>query len=78
MEAIRAIKAGEDKKRAEDLLADAADRLVARGAEVIVLGCTETPLAFNPARSKAPVVDATEALARAAVAEYRRLAAAAR
>jgi aspartate racemase len=73
MEAIRAIKAGEDKQRAEDLLARAADHLVEKGAQVIVLGCTETPLAFNPRRAKAPVVDATRVLAQAAVDKYREL-----
>jgi aspartate racemase len=75
MEAIRAIKAGEEKQRAEDLLARAADHVVGKGAEVIVLGCTETPLAFNPQRAKVPVVDATRVLARAAVAKYQELTA---
>jgi aspartate/glutamate racemase len=42
---------------------------------VLVLGCTETPLAFNPRRAKVPVVDATQVLARAAVAKYRQLTA---
>jgi aspartate racemase len=73
MKAIRSIKAGEDKKLAEDLLAQAADQLVANGSQVIVLGCTETPLAFNPQRAKAPVVDATRVLAQAAVAKYQEL-----
>jgi len=75
MEAIRAIKAGEEKQRAEDLLAGAADHLVEKGAQVIVLGCTETPLAFNPGRARAPVVDATRVLAQAAVDKYRKMAA---
>lgn len=75
MTAIRAIKAGEDKKGAEDLLAQAGDDLVARGGQVLVLGCTETPLAFNPQRAKVPVVDATRVLAQAAVAKYQELAA---
>ncbi len=75
MRAVRSIKAGEDKKLAEDLLARAADGLVASGSEVLVLGCTETPLAFNPERAKVPVVDATRVLARAAVAEYQALSA---
>jgi aspartate racemase len=75
MKAIGSIKAGEEKRIAEDLLAGAADSLVARGAEVLVLGCTETPLAFNPTRARAPVVDATRVLAQAAVAKYRELSA---
>lgn len=73
MKAIRSIKAGEEKKIAEDLLAKAADHLVAKGVQALVLGCTETPLAFNPGRAKVPVVDATRVLAQAAVAKYREL-----
>ena len=75
MKAIYLIKTGGAKREAEDLLAGAADHLVDRGAQVLVLGCTETPLAFNPERAKAPVVDATRVLAAAAVAKYRELAA---
>jgi len=75
MKAIYLIKTGGGKKEAEDLLAAAADHLVERGAQVLVLGCTETPLAFNPERAKAPVVDATRVLAAAAVTKYQELAA---
>ncbi len=75
MKAIYLIKTGGGKQEAEDLLAGAADHLVERGAQVLVLGCTETPLAFNPERAKAPVVDATRVLAAAAVAKYQELAA---
>jgi len=73
MAAIALIKEGGHLKRAEDLLAKAAAHLTRRGAEVLVLGCTETPLAFNPRRAKAPAVDATRVLAEAAVAKYREL-----
>ena len=39
-----------------------------KGAEVLILGCTELPIAFNIIRQKAlPSVDPTEVLARAAV-----------
>ncbi len=75
MRAICLIKTGGGKQQAEDLLAGAADGLVGKGAQVLVLGCTETPLAFNPQRAKAPVVDATRVLAAAAVAKYQELAA---
>ena len=43
-----------------------------RGAEVIVLGCTEIPLAFNAQRASLPVVNATRVLAEVAVREYSR------
>lgn len=75
MAAIGLVKAGGQLQRAEDLLAQAADHLIRCGAEVLVLGCTETPLAFNPLRVHVPVIDATRVLAEAAVAKYRELAA---
>lgn len=68
--AIALIK-GNQLDAAEDLFRQAAARLVARGAEVIILGCTEIPLGMrkqyeeNPAR----FVDSTDALA-LSVIEY--------
>lgn len=73
MAAIYGIKAGTDKKRAEDLLFEAGRSVEAKGAQVIVLGCTEIPLAFNPDRASVPVVDATKVLAERAIAKYREL-----
>jgi aspartate racemase len=73
MAAIGLVKEGGQLQRAEDLLARAADHLTLRGAEVLVLGCTETPLAFNPARAGIPAIDATRVLAEAAVAKYREM-----
>ncbi len=67
MRAVYGIKSGEDKQTAEDLLAAAGNHVVDKGAEIIVLGCTEIPLAFNAERARVPVVNATEVLARAAV-----------
>ena len=63
MEAIYGIKAKTDHQVNEDLLAEAADQLVKKGAELIVLGCTEIPLAFNADRVDIPVVDAGQVLA---------------
>lgn len=65
------IKAGTGRQEAEDLLARAGDHVEAKGAQVIVLGCTEIPLAFNPARAHVPVVNATRVLAEAAIRTYR-------
>lgn len=47
------------------LFADAAERLVARGAQAIILGCTEIPLAFPADFAGAPVIDTIDELARA-------------
>ncbi|MFT3800039.1 MAG: amino acid racemase [Burkholderiaceae bacterium] len=68
-EAIAAVKAGRIAKGAA-LLRPVARRLADDGAEAIVLGCTEFPIA---ARAQAwppgvPLIDATLALARACVA----------
>jgi aspartate racemase len=74
MDAVYSIKAGGSKEGQARLLAQAADGLVARGADVIVLGCTEIPLAFERRRTRVPVVNATEVLALAAIREYKKLA----
>ena len=63
---IRAVKSG-DLARAAELLAGAAEALRRRGADAIVLGCTEIPLVLDTARAGLPVIDATAALARRTV-----------
>jgi len=73
MKAIARIKAGETSRESEDLLAAAGAHLEARGAQVLVLGCTEIPLAFNPARAKVPVVNATRVLAEAAIRTFQEM-----
>ena len=70
MDAVYSIKSGGSKQTQATLLAKAAEELIARGAEVIVLGCTEIPLAFDVKRSRVPVVNATQVLARAAIRKH--------
>jgi aspartate racemase len=70
MNAVYSIKAGGDKRRQSDQLARAAEDVTRKGAQVIVLGCTEIPLAFDKSRARRPVVNATEVLALAAIREY--------
>jgi len=70
MKAIYGIKAGQDRQVSEDLLYTAGENVARKGAELIVLGCTEIPLAFNPKRASKPVVNATRVLAEAAIREY--------
>jgi aspartate racemase len=67
MPGIRAVKAGALDRGAE-LLGAAAQALVRRGARALVLGCTEVPLVLGAANSTVPLIDATDALARRAVA----------
>lgn len=67
MPGIEAVKAGQlDVGR--ERLTEAARALRQRGADVLVLGCTELPLVLDAAACGLPVVDATAALARAVVA----------
>ena len=67
MPGINAVKSGQlDQGRQH--LQTAALALVQRGAQVLVLACTEIPLVLNESQVGLPVVDATAALARAAVA----------
>jgi aspartate racemase len=67
MPGIKAVKAGQlDCGRKH--LQIAAHALAQRGAQVLVLACTEIPLVLSQAEAGLPVVDATAALARAAVA----------
>lgn len=67
MRGIGHVKAG-DLAQGRAHLRSAADALVRRGAEVLVLACTEIPPALAGVELGVPVVDATAALARAAVA----------
>lgn len=73
MGAIRAVKAN----RLEDAFAPAAEcvaRLQSRGAQAVVLGCTELPLAIPHAARDAlgvPLTDSIDALALAAIEHFR-------
>lgn len=73
MKAVYGIKSKTEPRVSEDLLAFAGQHLADRGAEVIVLGCTEIPLAYNPERVDRPVVNATLVLAQRAVEMYREM-----
>lgn len=67
MPGIAAVKA-DDLATGRDLLERAAVALARRGADAIVLGCTELPLVLDAANAGVPVIDATASLARRAVA----------
>ncbi len=70
MRAIYGIKSGRNDEVIKNLLKDGANHLIERGAELIVLGCTEIPLAFDSGSISIPVVNATRVLAEAAVKKY--------
>ncbi|HEY2572681.1 MAG TPA: amino acid racemase [Verrucomicrobiaceae bacterium] len=73
MKAVIGIKAGGDKRELSDLLFTAGRDVEKKGAQIIVLGCTEIPLAFDTSRATVPVVNATRVLAEAAIREFERL-----
>lgn len=72
MELLYRIKAGDGSAEVRTAMAALADALVARGAALVIAGCTEVPLVLGPADCRAPLVDASEVLARAVVAYARR------
>ncbi|MGM9482174.1 aspartate/glutamate racemase family protein [Roseateles sp. NT4] len=70
MPGIDAVKAGR-LEAGQALLTEAAQALSRRGADVLVLACTEIPLVLDAAACGRPVADATAALAREVVARIR-------
>lgn len=74
-EVIARVKGGDLGAGTRGMARAAAERLAVLGAQAVILGCTELPLAVADGEASIPVVDATAALARACVAELRRQAA---
>ena len=69
VEAIKAVKAGNLGAATRERVRQTALALLHRGAEALVLGCTELPLVIGPQDAPVPVLDGTEILAAAAVRE---------
>ena len=72
MEAIyggRGVKAGFETGMAQELLLDVGSALIARGAQVLILGCTEIPLAVHDGDLPVPLIASNQVLAEAAVRE---------
>jgi aspartate racemase len=63
-------RAGSVPTEVEQFFVSAANELVERGVDCVVLACTEIPLAFNRDRwTRAPLIDTVDILARACVKE---------
>ncbi|MDR6627273.1 amino acid racemase [Caulobacter segnis] len=62
------IKHGDVGSASRETMAALAHRLVGKGAESVVAGCTEVPLVLTAADLSVPFLDATEALAQRCVA----------
>ena len=71
MAAIRAVKAGERGILAFEPLRRAAQRLVDRGAQAIIAGCTEIPLGLSPSAVDVPLLDPAVVLAQALIRRSR-------
>lgn len=67
--AIRRVKAGQVDAAPICLIERAAEELAARGARLLVAGCTELPLLLGESSAGLPVIDPTSVLARATVRE---------
>ena len=68
MKLVRAVKAGRKEVEMRGTLARLCEGLAARGAEAVILGCTELPLIAREIDGFS-VVDSTDALARLTVRE---------
>ncbi len=68
MSLIYRIKAGDLSATTRRAMAELAEDLVAKGAQVVVAGCTEVPLVLAPADLAVPLADSIEILAARTVA----------
>lgn len=68
-EVISGVKSGDLGLSVRARARDAASALLSRGAQAIVLGCTELPLVLDAKDLAVPVLDGTEILAAAAIRE---------
>ncbi|EJD6082382.1 MULTISPECIES: aspartate/glutamate racemase family protein [Providencia] len=71
MKSIYLLKSG-NKKMAESIMKEQAELLFSRGAEIIVLGCTEVPVILENETNKYPekYIDSTSSLVRASIHWY--------
>jgi len=67
MDAILRIKSGQGKDRARKELIKAANLLIERKVQALILGCTEVPLVIKTGDFTIPVFDSTRILAEATV-----------
>ncbi|HOX25951.1 MAG TPA: amino acid racemase [Candidatus Krumholzibacteria bacterium] len=61
------VKAGHTGGQARERLVGAGRELVARGAELVIAGCTEVPVVVHPEDLPVPLVDVTDILVRRAI-----------
>jgi len=71
MARVYGVKAGDMSEAARTRMAQLAAALVARGAEVVIAGCTEVPLLLGAGDVTVPLVDSAEVLAQVCVEQCR-------
>lgn len=69
MDLVFRVKAGDQGEAVFSGMAAIANAMAARGADVVVAGCTEIPLVLDPSRVDVPVIMSTDVLAEATVAK---------
>jgi aspartate racemase len=67
MKAIYAVKAGDLSNEVKGNILKIAQKLIDKGAEVIITGCTEIPLILKEGDVSVPLIDPTQILAKIAV-----------
>jgi aspartate racemase len=65
----RGIKAGHSSGFARNTIVETADILIDRGAEAVIAGCTEIPLALKARDIPVPLIEPMEITARAGIIE---------
>jgi len=67
MKVIYAVKAGDLSNEVKGNILKITQKLIDKGAEAIITGCTEIPLILKEGDISIPVIDPTQVLAEAAV-----------
>ena len=71
MKVIYAVKAGDLSEEVKKNIIQIAQKLIDKGAEAIIAGCTEIPLILKEGNVSVPLIDPTQILARIAVQKAR-------
>jgi len=71
MKAIYTVKAGNLSEEIKKNILKIAQKLIDKGAEAIIAGCTEIPLILKEGDVPVPIIDPTQALAEAAIQKAR-------
>ena len=71
MKVIYAVKTGDLSEEIKKNITSIAQKLIDKGAEAVIAGCTEIPLILKEGDVSVPIIDPTQALAEAAIQKAR-------